>query len=417
MNSSRVAREIEGKSMNSRERIMTALDLGIPDRVPTWEWFDEAVTLGVADILGLKRHRRVTSLRKGDETDQAIDLYCRVVEALDVDGTSNVYNTSLKAENRDFGRDKYGRGYILSENGMPAIIEAAVSSPRELESYDMVSRLEMSDFDGLRKVIDRLGHERAHCLNINGPFQEAWNVMGGMQNTMLGFIEAPELVHGVLEEVTRFNQVLMSEAAQIGVDFFMVDGDICGNDFPLMSVECFRSFILPYKKRMVEHAHSLGKKIVKHSDGMVWSIMDDLIEAGFDGFHPVQPQCMDLKTTKAYLHGRLCVFGNVDCLDLLVFGEPEDVTEATRQCIREGSPGGGHILCSSNSLHPGCKPENVIAMFDAAKQFGCYADIASEPMAAPPPPDCKPVRERRPAGRRGRRRLNPDPRQGPMDYS
>ncbi len=386
--------------MNSRERVMTALALGTPDRVPTWDWFDEAVTIGVADILGLKAHDTVMTLRKGDETEQAIDLYCRVVEALDVDGTSNVYNTDLKAVNKDFGRDKYGRGYILSENGMPAIIEPAVSSLRELNTYDMVSRIEKTDFDGLRKVVERLGHDRAHCLNLNGPFQEAWNVMGGMQNTMIGFIEAPELVHGVLQEVTRFNLALMDEAASLGVDFFMIDGDICGNDYSLMSIDYFRSFILPYKKQMVDYAHALGLKIIKHSDGMVWPIMDDLIEAGFDGFHPVQPQCMDLKTTKAYLHGRLCVFGNVDCLDLLVLGEADEVTQATRQCIMEGSPGGGHILCSSNSLHPGCKPENVIAMFEAAKTFDCYADIEDRPLAAPPPPDCTPPRQRRQTRRR-----------------
>ncbi|MCP4045855.1 MAG: hypothetical protein GY732_07710, partial [Gammaproteobacteria bacterium] len=305
--------------MNSRERIIAALELGVPDRVPTWDWFDEAVAIGVADILGLKGHDSVTSLRKGDETDQTIDLYCRVVEALDVDGTSNVYNTDLQAENKDFGRDKYGRGYILSENGMPAIIEAAVSTLKELRTYDMVSRIEKSDLDGLRKVIDRLGRERAHCVNLNGPFQEAWNVMGGMDKIMLGFIVEPELVHGVLQEVTRFNKTLMTECASLGADFFMIDGDLCGNDYPLISIELFREFILPYKKQMVEHAHALGCKIVKHSDGMVWSIMNDLIDVGMDGFHPVQPQCMDMITTKGYLHGRMCVFGNVDCLDLLVF--------------------------------------------------------------------------------------------------
>jgi uroporphyrinogen decarboxylase len=386
--------------MNSRERFLTALDLGIPDRVPTWDWFDEAVTIGVAEILGLKGHDTVTTLRKGDETEESIDLYCRIVEALGVDGTSNVYNTNLQAVNEHLGRDKYGRGYILSENGMPAIIEPAVSSMKELRAYDMVSRIEESDFDGLHKVVDRLGSERAHCLNLNGPFQEAWNVMGGMDKTMIGLIKAPELVHGVLREVTRFNKALMDEAANIGVDFFMIDGDLCGNDFPLMSVEFFREFILPYKKQMVDHAHALGRKIIKHSDGMVWCIMDDLIDVGFDGFHPVQPQCMDMKTTKAHLYGRMCVFGNVDCLDLLVFGEPQAVREATKQCIAEGSPGGGHILCSSNSLHPGCKPENVIAMFEAAKEFGSYANIAERPMPAPPPPDTKPSRPRRQTRRR-----------------
>ncbi len=391
--------------MNSRERILTALDRGIPDRVPTWDWFDEAVTIGVADILGLKGHDAVTTLRKGDETEASVDLYCSVVEALGVDGTSNVYNTDLEAVSEHLGRDKYGRGYILSDNGMPAIIEPAVSSMKELRSYDMVSRIEASDFAGFRRIVARLGDAHAHCVNLNGPFQEAWNVMGGMDKTMIGLIENPELVHGVLQEVTRFNKALMDESVAIGADFFMIDGDLCGNDFPLISVDLFREFILPYKKQMVDHAHALGRKIVKHSDGMVWAIMDDLIRVGFDGFHPVQPQCMDLTTTKAHLYGRMCVFGNVDCLDLLVFAEPRDVREQTGNCIAEGSPGGGHILCSSNSLHPGCKPENVIAMFEAAKEFGSYGGIAERPMPAPPPPEATPSRPQRHTRRRTLRRI------------
>ncbi len=379
---------------------MTALELGVPGRGPTWDWFDEAVTIGVADVLGLKHHKGVTTLRKGDETQESIDLYCRVVEALGVDGTSSVYNTRLEAVNEHLGRDKYGRGYILSENGMPAIIEPAVSSIGELQSYDMVSRVEKHDFAGLRTTVARLGNEHAHCLNLNGPFQETWNVMGGMDKTMIAFVEQPEMVHGVMQEVIRFNKALMDEAASIGVDFFMIDGDICGNDFPLLSVELFRQFILPYKKQMVDHAHAMGRKIVKHSDGMVWAIMDDLMEAGFYGFHPVQPQCMEMKTTKAHLYSRMCVCGNIDCLDLLVLGKPDQVRQATRRCITEGSPGGGHILSSSNSLHPGCRPENVIAMFKAAKEFGHYADIADRPMAASPPPDARPSRPRRQTRRR-----------------
>ncbi|MCP5073581.1 MAG: hypothetical protein GY947_09855, partial [Rhodobacteraceae bacterium] len=267
--------------MNSRERFMTALDLGIPDRVPTWDWFDEAVTLGVADVLGLKSYGEVTTLRKGDETVESTELYCRVVEALDVDGTSNVYNTGLTAVDEHLGRDKYGRGYILSENGMPAIIEAAVSSEKDLKNYDMVSRIETSDFDGMRMVISRLGAERAHCLNINGPFQEAWQVMGGIDKIAMAFVQDPGLVHGVMAEVTRFNKALMDEAVSIGGDFFMIDGDLCGNDFPLMSVQTIREFILPYKKEMVDHAHAMGRKIIKHTDGNAWAIMDDLIDAGF----------------------------------------------------------------------------------------------------------------------------------------
>ncbi|MCP5075469.1 MAG: hypothetical protein GY947_19525 [Rhodobacteraceae bacterium] len=74
--------------------------------------------------------------------------------------------------------------------------------------------------------------------------------------------------------------------------------------------------------------------------------------------------------------------------------------EATRRCIADGSPGGGHVLCSSNSLHPGCKPENVIAMFAAAKEFGRYEEIADHPIAVRPPPAATPSRPRRSTRRR-----------------
>lgn len=386
--------------MNGRQRIQVALGRGVPDRVPTWDWFDEPVTLGVAEYLGLESHGRITTLRKGDETAESLELYCRVVEALDVDATSNVYNTGLTAVNHEYGEDKYDRGYLLSDNGMPAAVKAAVEDARGFESYDMVSRLEDSDFDGLRYVQERLGDERAHCLNINGPFQEAWNITGGMQNLLIAFVTDPQYANSALRCATDFLLELIDRAADLGVDFLMVDGDICGNEWPLMSPEHWQEFIVPYKREIVARAHSLGLKIVKHSDGQAWSILDDLIEIGFDGFHPIQPQCMDLTQVKWHTWGRIPIFGNVDCLDLLVFGSPEQVGAETKRVIDVASRGGGHILSSSNSLHPGCKPENVVAMFEAARRYGDYTQIPTdliEPDEAPPIglPTRRPRRQRR----------------------
>lgn len=387
--------------MNSRDRIITALECGQPDRVPTWDWFDEPVMLGVSEILGLERHRDVTTFRKGDDSKESVELYCRVVKALDVDGTSNAYSTGLEVISGDFARDRYGRTFLLSEHGEPAVWESETKTVADLNNYDMASRIEDKDFDSVRHVIGQLP-DRAHALNVKGPFQEAWLLLGGMDKLMLAIGNDPELVHATFRQVTDFTKVLMDISADIGVDFIVLDGDLCGNDHTLISYEHFREFVFPYKKELVEYCHGLRMRIIKHSDGMVWRLIDDFIELGFDGFHPVQPQCMDLAQTKAYLHGRMCVFGNVDCLDLLVFGQPDDVEQAVKKCIAAGSPGGGHVLSSSNSLHPGCKPENVIAMFDAVKKHGDYADISSIPVYAPPPPDVKPVRARRVNRRRVR---------------
>lgn len=62
----------------------------------------------------------------------------------------------------------------------------------------------------------------------------------------------------------------------------------------------------------------------------------------------------------------------IDCVYLLVFGTPKQVRERVRETISVVAPGGGYILSSSNTIHPGVKPENYIAMVKAAREFGGY---------------------------------------------
>ena len=66
------------------------------------------------------------------------------------------------------------------------------------------------------------------------------------------------------------------------------------------------------------------------------------------------------------------MLGNMDCTYLLPFGEKEAVVESVKETIRQAAPGGGYIFSSSNSINPGCKGENVIAMFEAVKKYGFY---------------------------------------------
>lgn len=72
----------------------------------------------------------------------------------------------------------------------------------------------------------------------------------------------------------------------------------------------------------------------------------------------------------------MCVLGNIDCQDLLPSGTPQAVDEAVRGTIQVAAPGGGYILTSSNSIHPGCRPENFLAMVRAAHAYGEYEALA-----------------------------------------
>jgi uroporphyrinogen decarboxylase len=53
-------------------------------------------------------------------------------------------------------------------------------------------------------------------------------------------------------------------------------------------------------------------------------------------------------------------------------GDREDVIEETKQRIAQLAPGGGYILAPSNHLQADVPTENVVALFETARQFGKY---------------------------------------------
>ncbi|MBU1183469.1 MAG: uroporphyrinogen decarboxylase family protein, partial [Proteobacteria bacterium] len=141
----------------------------------------------------------------------------------------------------------------------------------------------------------------------------------------------------------------------------------------LIAPKHFMEFVNPYNRKLVDRAHELGLKVVRHSDGNIWSIMDIIIESGYDGLNPLEPQAdMDLKKVKDKYGNKICLLGNIDCKELLPFGTPGQVEAAVKNAIEVAAAGGGYILCDSNSLHPGVNPENCIAMFEATKKYGLY---------------------------------------------
>ena len=136
----------------------------------------------------------------------------------------------------------------------------------------------------------------------------------------------------------------------------------------------FEDIIHPFNRQLVDRAHDLGLKVVRHSDGNLWSLLDLLVATGYDGLNPLEPQAgMTLKKVKQHCGDKICLLGNIDCMDLLPDGTTEQVEAAVKQAIEDAAAGGGYILCSSNSLHPAVNPENCIAMFEATKKYGAYS--------------------------------------------
>lgn len=363
--------------MNSKQRILAALSNAQPDKVPIFEaWIDKPVIIDLAKILGIgvPKSEAGKGLLQAEEDHEILDLYCLLVKELGLDATSYEFSLGLERIGDYHGRDKYGRVYHLSDHGEAVVLEGPIKEPSDVKGYDMVSRLRPEDFANVRHVIDQVGRDRAHFMSIPDPFKTSWLLRGGMEKLLMDYVLNPGLVHSLARIATDFAVAVVDMAAEIGVDVLFMNGDLAGETNTLISPRHYRQFVKPYHSEVVDYVHRRGLKIVKHSDGNVWPILGDFVEVGFDGYHPVQPQCMDIAEVKQHLAGKACVLGNIDCRDLLPFGTEEEVEQAVRETIEKAAPGGGYIVSSSNSIHPGCKAENYIAMIEAAYKYGIYGD-------------------------------------------
>jgi uroporphyrinogen decarboxylase len=123
----------------------------------------------------------------------------------------------------------------------------------------------------------------------------------------------PDLVHGLARIATDFALAIIDAAAKIGIDALVLLGDLAGERTTLVSPKHFRQYVKPYHEEIVDLAYQRDLKIVTHSDGNLRSILDDFLEVGFDGIHPIQPQCMEIAEVKEHVDGRACILGNIDC--------------------------------------------------------------------------------------------------------
>ncbi len=362
------------RKMTSRERILTALNKGEPDQVPIFElYINEPNIVDIARMIDPESVKIQAGMDKfGDESFDVLDLYCMIIEKLEIDATCTNFSIGINNISDDRGVDKYDTVYVLSEHGEPTPIDGPVKNRNDLADFDPVSKITLDDFAKVKYVIDKVGKEKAHFVSVTDPFKSSWRWRGGMQNLLMDYATNPQMVHELASIASDFDNAAIDIIAELGADVITVPGDLAGEYTTIMSPKHYREFIKPYHEKLVKHAHDKGLKIIKHSDGNLWSIMDDLLEVGFDGIHPIQPQCMDIGEVKAYMKDRACVLGNIDCRDLLVNGTPDEVRATVKATIQSAAPGGGYIISSSNSIHPGCKSENYLAMVEAVKIFGKY---------------------------------------------
>jgi uroporphyrinogen decarboxylase len=159
-----------------------------------------------------------------------------------------------------------------------------------------------------------------------------------------------------------------------GLDGFALCSDYCLNQGPFLSPGQFGEFVTPYLATLCQGYRDLGYYTIKHTDGNIMPIVDQLVDCRPDALHSLDPQAgVDIAEIKRLYGQRVCLIGNVNC-GKLDTGTDEEAAASARYALRHGMPGGGYIFSTSNCIYTGMRLSRYHLMHDIWKKEGLYPE-------------------------------------------
>jgi len=247
-----------------------------------------------------------------------------------------------------------------------------------LRTLDEISELPLDPnlpgwMDPVKDAIKAAEKYRVATVGIvYGVLDEA-NLAFGMDRFLPLLYRDPDSASKVMSRFAQLWTCLAKQMIELGVDAILCADDIAYKHGPMLSPEVYRKRVMPFHRQIANAIKSGGLPAIFHSDGNLYPVIDDLISAGFDGLLSIEPIAgMDIGVVKEKWGDKLFLVGNIDCSYTLTMAPLEKVVEETKETISKASPGGGHILSSSNSLHSATNIQNYLTMIRTAKKYGKY---------------------------------------------
>jgi uroporphyrinogen decarboxylase len=377
-------------TLTPRERVRTAFSHEEPDTVP--------MALGggpyglVDDLyLRLVKHLRlgepVPPFRTGHSISYMDD---RLLEKLGTDlrycWSGLLPNSPVtRGEDEDTFYDSYGQVW---KRALPYYY-AGEGILKDATSIDDIERRvrwpDLSDPRWTQGVAERarMLHEQTDYFVVmrmvasHGPFQTACDLRG-TEPFLMDMAGNPDFAQALLDKVTTAIEGLLRLAMQAGGKHFeMVElpgDDYAGNTNLLISPNMFRKFIKPCLERLVRvvKEHNPNTNVMLHSDGAITKLLPDIISLGVDVIHPLEPlAATNISNIKEQFGEQISFLGGIDISHAMP-GRREDVIAEAKLRISQLASGGGYILAPSNHLQADVPAENVVTLFEAAREFGRY---------------------------------------------
>jgi uroporphyrinogen decarboxylase len=356
--------------MTHKERLLTAINHEMPDRVPICARYTPEAEQN------LLRHLGVTS--EQTETFKAAGSPLPILMEHDFLISWVGPCTSFYADPREQYTDEWGIGWQWFKNAAGGSYTEIVKHPlediRDPAEYQLPDFTRADRYDGTRKLIAEYGREYgimggAACTL----FELAW-YLRGLETVLMDLVTEKDFMHAYLDHLMRWIEATGSKLVELGVDIIWIGDDFGAQNRMLVAPALFREFFKPRYAKLFADWKRLnpGVKIAFHSDGNIYPIIGDLVEIGLDILNPIQPRSMDPARVKRDFGQHLTLWGTVDVQQVLPFGTVEEVSSEVKLRLRTVGPGGGLIIDPAHAIQPEVPLQNILAFYETARNYGRY---------------------------------------------
>jgi len=378
--------------MNSRERMDVAMRLGTPDRVPVMcqlslghyflnsdldaiEIWHSTEGFGEALITLQRRYGFDGILINLPGRDP--DWRKHIVRIEEQEGSRLItwkdgWTTVCPPDDLPHGYDPTGRKFSVTFGGI---------DPEQLfyfEPYDIVPKVKKTfphwQYDTIRYVLGRVGSEVSVHGEVFSPFTQ-WMELLGYSNGLMALIDDAGKVEACLEALTEGTIELACGDAEAGAHAILISSAFAGAGF--ISRRHYTEFVLPYERKVIQgiKARYSDLPVYTHTCGAIGDRLDLIEQTGTNGIDTLDPKPLgdvDLAEAKRRLGGRLFIKGNIDPVNTLLRGTPQECLVAARERIEIAAPGGGYILSTACSVAPHTPPENILRLRETVEIYGRY---------------------------------------------
>jgi uroporphyrinogen decarboxylase len=237
--------------------------------------------------------------------------------------------------------------------------------------YSYIHRPTFDDFrEGIR-ILRELDKGK-HLLFTHGDATYSIPDGNAMEEVITGLLMNPE--KAVAENKKDVDRQLEKGRLykEDGLDGFALCSDYCFNSGPFISPSMFSELITPHLTLLIQTYRSMGLYTIKHTDGNIMPILDDLVSAGPHAIHSLDPMAgVDIKEIKRRIGSKICLIGNVNCA-LMQTGTDEEVLASCKYAMENGKPGGGYIFATSNVIFKGMPKARYDLMMEYYRKNRSY---------------------------------------------